>query len=124
MPLPRRKLRRSTTSLGLDAVLDSLSQSLDRMTEGKAVKGDPLDLNVSWRRCFSLEQMTNNVVTSQEISEDSGDQRVDALAKRVKNYLDSVAREAHALASELGPLPRRELLGADTACGVLRPTRL
>jgi HK97 family phage prohead protease len=88
----------------LDAVLDQFGNALDRMTEGKAVKGDALDLNFL-ATLLRLEQMTNNVVTSQEISEDSGDVRVDALAKRVKNYLDSVAREAHGLASELGPLP-------------------
>jgi HK97 family phage prohead protease len=89
---------------GLNAALDSLSQSLDRIEEGKAVKGDPLDLRFL-STLLQLEQVSNSVVTAQEINEDSGDQRVDALATRVKNYLDSVAREAHALASELGPLP-------------------
>lgn len=91
----------------LDNALGQFGAALDRISsspEGKSVKGDVLDLDFL-ATLLRLEQMSNSVVTSREISEDTGDQRVDALAKRVKNYLDSVAREAHALASELGPLP-------------------
>lgn len=91
----------------LDNALGQFGAALDRISaapEGKASKGDVLDLDFL-ATLLRLEQMSNSVVTTRDIEQDSGDARVDALAKRVKNYLDSVAREAHALASELGPLP-------------------
>lgn len=93
---------------GLASVLDALSANLD-LLEGKAVKGDYDDL---WflATLIRLEQMTNGLVSGKEASgsmevNSKADDRVDALATRVKNYLDGVSREAHALAAELGPLP-------------------
>lgn len=89
---------------GLNAALTSLSENFDRI-EGKAVKGETFDLRFL-ATLLQLEQVSNSVVTENEVmGEGAGDDRVDALAKRVKNYLDSVARDAHELAAELGPLP-------------------
>lgn len=93
------------------SVLDGLSEGLDIISkiypEGKAVKGNPEDL---WflSLLLKLEQQTNSLSTNKENGSGAEDQRVDALVARVKNYLDGIAREAHALASELGPLPQVE----------------
>lgn len=95
---------------GLAELLNALNTTFDAL-EGKAAKGDSTDL---WflATLLNLEQMTNQMDSGAQMNEglpesmDKSDQRVDALAKRVKNYLDKVSREAHALAAELGPLPK------------------
>jgi HK97 family phage prohead protease len=90
-----------------DPLLAALDKLAEAFPEGKAVKGDHLDLEFL-AAVLKLEQLTNSLLTTKDVvpeTSGSGDVRVDALAKRVKNYLDGVAREAHALAAELGPLP-------------------
>lgn len=88
----------------LAAALENVTKALDA-AEGKSVKGKPFDLEFL-SVILKLEQTTNNVVSHNEImGDDQGDERVDSLAKRVKNYLDGVAREAHEIAADLGPLP-------------------
>lgn len=88
---------------GLDAALARFEQR----EEGKSVKGGHFDL-VFLATVLRLEQATNSLITEKDVGfegDSTGDDRVDALAKRVKNYLDGIAREAHELAAELGPLP-------------------
>jgi len=96
---------------GISDLLNSLDSTLDtistRYPEGKSVKGSPEDL---WflALLLKLEQQTNSLSTTKDNGHGAEDERIDALVARVKNYLDGIAREAHALAAELGPLPQIE----------------
>lgn len=99
------------------AKLDALERTLNKV-EGKAAKGEPGDLEFL-ATLLELEQLSNRISTENEANEKygsggepKGNEAVDALAKRVKSYLDTVAREAHALAAELGPLPSVSHMGA------------
>lgn len=85
----------------LTSVLDKIAQ---RFPEQKSVKGDPDDVRFL-ALLLKLEQASNNLATPKENGYGPEDERVVALGVRVKNYLDGIARETHALASELGPLP-------------------
>lgn len=95
--------------VGFGNALASLENTLDTIgklrPEGKSVKGNPEDLYFL-ALLLRLEQQTNSLSTTKENGSGAEDERVDALVVRVKNYLDGIAREAHALASELGPLPQ------------------
>jgi HK97 family phage prohead protease len=100
-----------TDITGFGSALDDLDGALETISklypEGKSVKGNPEDL---WflALLLKLEQQTNSLSTNKENGSGAEDERIDALVVRVKNYLDGIAREAHGLASELGPLPQIE----------------
>jgi HK97 family phage prohead protease len=113
-PLPTTGTEDIPDYAGLDAVLSGLDSTLDTISklhpQGKALgaKGEWSDVYFL-ALLLKLEQQTNSITTSKD-EPDGGaaDERVDALVVRVKNYLDVIAREAHALAAELGPLPQIE----------------
>jgi HK97 family phage prohead protease len=89
------------------AQLNGVMDALSRRYSAKAVKGDPEDVRFL-ALLLKLEQSTNGLATKKENGYGAEDDRIDALVVRVKNYLDGIAREVHALAAELGPLPNVE----------------
>lgn len=101
-------LQTTTVDAGPVAIIAQLSGMLDtiakRFPEQKSVKGDPADVRFL-ALILKLEQASNNLATTKENGYGAEDDRVQSLGVRVKNYLDGIARETHALAAELGPLP-------------------
>lgn len=88
--------------------LDGALSSLEAVFEGKASKpkAEPEDL-YTLALLLRLEQETNRIISRKDDNGQLGevDAKVDALVVRVNKYLDSIAREVHALAAECGPLP-------------------
>jgi HK97 family phage prohead protease len=94
----------------LHASLDALSAALPEGKAAAAPKGDYQDLHVL-ALIIALEQMSTAMPENPDGEEDAPgypdkDAKVDALVVKTKECLDDVAKEAHALAAKLGPLPR------------------